>query len=174
MPPLHEALVDVHKEYAKASWVAKDVADLYRMASTATDVLNAPCTASQAENQCLSEQFQQTEEQLKKTREEFLQEATTRRPSESKQELQNKLQQAEEALKRTEVRSETFENRSKALEDQQQSAQTEFGKQLQEKEDMIWRLCRQLANQHDAARQIPEQIEELEEYVKIQESYFED
>ena len=53
-----------------------------------------------------------------------------------------------------------IENRTKALEDQQDSAQTKFGNQLTKKEDMIRRLRRQLAHQ----------IEELEEYVKIQES----
>ena len=57
-----------------------------------------------------------------------------------------------------------IENRTKALEDQQDSAQTKFGNQLTKKEDMIRRLRRQLAHQ----------IEELEEYVKIQESYFAD
>ena len=72
MPPLHEALVEVHKEYAKASRAAKDMADLYKKAIAAVDMLNVECTASQGENQRLSEQFRQAEEQLKKTREEML------------------------------------------------------------------------------------------------------
>ena len=55
MPPLHEALVEVHKEYAKASQAAKDMAHLYKKAIAAADVLNAQCIASKAENQRLSE-----------------------------------------------------------------------------------------------------------------------
>ena len=41
MPPLHEALVEVHREYEKASKPAKDMAELYKRATTTTDVLNA-------------------------------------------------------------------------------------------------------------------------------------
>ena len=54
MPPLHEALVEVHKEYAKASRAAKDMADIYKKATAAAEILNAQCTASQAENRRLS------------------------------------------------------------------------------------------------------------------------
>ena len=68
MPPLHEALVEVHKEYAKASRAAKDMADLYKKATTAVEMLNVQCTASQAENQRLSKQVRLIEELLKKTR----------------------------------------------------------------------------------------------------------
>ena len=50
MPPLHEALVEVHKEYAKASRAAKDMVDMYNKATTAAEILNAQCTASQAKN----------------------------------------------------------------------------------------------------------------------------
>ena len=39
---------------------------------------------------------------------------------------------------------------------------------------MIRRLRRQSAHQQDEVRQATEQIEELKEYVKIQESYFAD
>ena len=46
MPPLHKALVEVHKEYAKASQAAKDMADLYKKATAAADMLNAQCTTS--------------------------------------------------------------------------------------------------------------------------------
>ena len=80
------------------------MADLYKKATAAADMLNAQCTASLTENQRLFEQFRQTEEQLKKTREEMLQQVATHRPLESDQELQQKLQQAEDALKQTEAR----------------------------------------------------------------------
>ena len=81
MPPLHEALVEVHKEYAKASRAAKDMVDMYKTAIAATEILNAQCSASQAENQRLSEQVRQAEELLKKITEEVL-----RRLEESTQE----------------------------------------------------------------------------------------
>ena len=110
MPPLHEALVEVHKEYAKASRTAKGMADLYKKATSASDILNAQCTTTQAKNQQLSEELQQTQEKLKKTMDELLQQASTRRPLESDQELQQKLQQAEVALKEIEAKAETFEN----------------------------------------------------------------
>ena len=67
-----------------------------------------------------------------------------------------------------------LENRTKALEDQQHLAQTEFGNQLTKKEDMIRRLQRQSVHQQDEVWKPVEQIEELKEYVKIQESYFAD
>ena len=41
IPPLHEALVEVHREYEKASRAAKDMAELYKRATTPADVLNA-------------------------------------------------------------------------------------------------------------------------------------
>ena len=81
MPQLHEALEEVHKEYVKASRAAKDMADMYKKAKTADEILNAQCTASQAENQRLSEQLREAEELLKKIMEEVL-----RRPEESAQE----------------------------------------------------------------------------------------
>ena len=83
MPPLHEALVEVHKEYAKGSRAAKDMTDMYKKATVATEILNAQCTASQAENQRLSEQLREAEELMKKITEEVL-----RRPEESVQEWQ--------------------------------------------------------------------------------------
>ena len=88
MPSLQEALVEVHKEYVKANRAAKDMVDLYKKATAASDILNAQCTATQAENKRLSEQLQQTEEQLKKTKDELLQQTGTRRPFPSNQELQ--------------------------------------------------------------------------------------
>ena len=64
MPPLHEALVEVHREYIKASRAAKDMADLYKTATTASKILNAQCASMQVENRQLSKQLRQTEEQL--------------------------------------------------------------------------------------------------------------
>ena len=49
MPPLHEALVEVHKEYERASRAAKDMADLYKKATTTSEVLNEKYTRTRAE-----------------------------------------------------------------------------------------------------------------------------
>ena len=55
MPLLHEALVEVHKEYERASRAAKDMAELYKKATTASKVLNDKCTRTHAEKEELSE-----------------------------------------------------------------------------------------------------------------------
>ena len=83
MPPLHEALVEVHKEYVKARRAAKHMAKMYNKATIAAEILNKQCTASQAENHKLSEQIRGTEEIMKKINEEAV-----RRPDESVQEWQ--------------------------------------------------------------------------------------
>ena len=132
MPPLHEALVEVHKEYAKASRAAKDMADMYKKATTAAEILNAQCTASQTENQRLSGQVREAKELLKKITEEVL-----CRPDESVQEWQQKCLQAEEALKQAEAKAVLLEKQTKTLEEQQHLAQTEFGNQLTEKDNII-------------------------------------
>ena len=56
MPPLHEALVEVHQEYEKVSRAAKDMADLNKKATTTSNELNAQCIQVQEENQQLKEQ----------------------------------------------------------------------------------------------------------------------
>ena len=101
-------------------------------------------------------------------------EEAVRRPDESIQEWQQKYQQAEEALKQEKEKIVLLESRTKEMEVQQHSTQTEFGNQLREKDNIITGLRRQSAHQQDEVRQAAEQIDELEEYVKIQESYFAD
>ena len=56
MPPLHEALVEVHREYEKASQAAKDMAELYKKVTMTAEVLNAQCTQKDEENQQLKDQ----------------------------------------------------------------------------------------------------------------------
>ena len=153
MPPLHEALVEVHKEYAKASRSAKDMADMYKKDTAAAEILNAQCTASQAENQWLSEQVREAEELLKKITEEIL-----RRPEEFAQEWPQKCQHAEDALKKTQGRAVLVENRTKTLKEQQHLAQNDFGNQLIKKDNMITSLQRQSAHQQDEIRHAAEQI----------------
>ena len=64
-----------------------------------------------------------------------------------------------------------LESRTKEMEVQQHSSQTEFGNKLREKDNIITGLRRQSCYQQDEVRQAAKQIDELEEYVKIQESY---
>ena len=80
------------------------MADMYKKATSAAEILNAQCTASQPENQRLSEQVRQAEELLKKVTEEILQQPAMRRQEESEQEWQQKFQQVEDALKQAEAR----------------------------------------------------------------------
>ena len=137
MTPLYEALGEVHNEYGKANRAAKDMVDMYKKATAATEILNKQCTTSLAENQRLSEKLREAEELLKKITEEVL-----RRPDKFVQEWQQKCQQTEEALKQVEAKAVSLENRTKALEEQRHSAQTEFGNQLAEKDNIITRLRR--------------------------------
>ena len=90
MPSLHEALVEVHKEYAKASQPAKDMAKMYKKALAAAEILNKQRTASQDENHLLSEELREKEEIMKKINEEAV-----HRLDESIQEWQQKYQQGE-------------------------------------------------------------------------------
>ena len=140
MPPLHEALVEVHREYEKASRAAKDLTDLYKKATTTSKVLNAQCTNMQAENQQLTEPLCQAKEQLQKTKEEMLQQGSASRPSEFDQELQQKLQQAKATLKEAEVRAEKAKTGSKKIEDRLQLAKMEVGKWLDIKDDLIQQM----------------------------------
>ena len=101
------------------------MADMYKKATVATEILNKQCTASQAENHRLWEQLRETEELVKKINEEIL-----RQSDESVQEWQQKRQQAKQALKQAKVKTVLLESRTKAMEEQQHSAHTEFGNQL--------------------------------------------
>ena len=66
VPPLHEALVEVHQEYEKDSRAAKDMAELYKRAIVTADVLNAQCAQGQIENQQLKDQLQKAQAVLEK------------------------------------------------------------------------------------------------------------
>ena len=118
MPPLHVALVEVHKEYEKASQATKDMVELYKRATTATDVLNAQCTWRQEENQQLKDQLRKAQVVLEKAREQILQLKSQNRRLESDSELQQKLEQAEQARREAEIRAEKAETRSRELEAQ--------------------------------------------------------
>ena len=55
MPPLHETLVEVRREYKRASKAAKDVAERYKNASALADELNAQYAREQEENKSMKE-----------------------------------------------------------------------------------------------------------------------
>ena len=104
MPPLHEALVEVHKEYERASRAAKDMADLYKKATATSEVLNEKYTRTQAEKEELLEKCWPTEEKLKKAEEELLTRQQPNRLSDSKQELKQRLQEAEASTRSSTAR----------------------------------------------------------------------
>ena len=57
MSPLHEALVEVQREYERASRVAKDMIEWYKKATAASNVLNDKCTSTHAKRDELSEKL---------------------------------------------------------------------------------------------------------------------
>ena len=77
-----------------------------------------------------------------------------------------KAQQAEA------TRADNAESRIKELEEQLQSAKTETCKCLEEKENLIQDLQKQLAEQQEEKQQYVEQVDELEEYVVSQETCY--
>ena len=151
MPPLHEALVEVHREYERASKAASDMAERYKYVSAAVEELKAQYAREQEEN--------------KKMKEVILQMETQGRPSVSDPELQQKLSEAEKAKQDEATRADKAESRNKELEEQLQSAKAEACKCLEEKESLIQDLQRQLAEQQEEKKQYVEQVNELEEYV---------
>ena len=83
MPPLHEALVEVHREYEMASKASKDMAERYKNASAAADELHAQYAREQEENKRMKELILQMEAQGQ--------------PSVSDSELQQKLEETNQA-----------------------------------------------------------------------------
>ena len=158
MPPLHEALVEVHREYERASKAARDMAERYNNASAAVDDLHAQCAREQDEN--------------KRMKEVILQQETQGRPSISDPELQQKLTETEKAKQNEETRADKAESRNRELEAQLQSAKAEAAKCLEEKDMLIQDLQRQLAQQQEDTKQYVEQVDELEEYVISQETCY--
>ena len=71
-----------------------------------------------------------------------------------------------------ETQAQRAEDRSRRMENRLQLAKTEINKWLDGKDNLIQKLRRQLAQQQEATRQNAEQVEELEEYVSIQETCF--
>ena len=57
MPPLHEAPVEVHKEYECTSKASRNMDELYKKATTTSEVLKDKCIRTQAEKEDLSEKF---------------------------------------------------------------------------------------------------------------------
>ena len=87
MPPLHEALVEVHREYEKASRAARDMAEMYKKAMAAAKVLNAQYKRKQEENQRLKDQLYSDFVVLEKAKEQILQLESQSQPLGSDPEL---------------------------------------------------------------------------------------
>ena len=142
MPPLHEALVEVHREYERASKAAKDMADLYKKETVALEVLNKKYTRTQVEKEELSKQCRQIEEKLRKAEEELLTHQQPNRLSDFEQELKQRLKEAEASTQSATTRAEEADARAKKIEERLLSAKTEVGKWLDAKDAEIRRLKR--------------------------------
>ena len=110
MPPLHEALVEIHREYERASKAANDMTERYKDVSAVAEELRL--------------QYANVQEENKKMKEELLQWETQGQPSASKSELQQRLSDAEKAQQEEATRAKTIESRNKELEEQVQSTKT--------------------------------------------------
>ena len=58
MTPLHEALIEVHREYDKASRATKDTAKSYKRATATLDRLQEQCSKAHVEKDELSKKLQ--------------------------------------------------------------------------------------------------------------------
>ena len=94
------------------------------------------------------------------------------RPSVSDSKLQQKLEETEKAKRDTEIRADRAESRNRESAAQLQPAKAEADKDLEEKNNLIQALHRQLEKQQESTRQYVEQVDELEEYVISQEACF--
>ena len=91
MPPLHVALVEVHREYERANKAARNMTELYRNAMTVLDVLNDKCNKTQAQKDELSEKLRKIEEKLKQAEDQLRTCQLPHRLAGSDQELQQRL-----------------------------------------------------------------------------------
>ena len=82
------------------------------------------------------------------------------------------LEQAETTCKEAEARPEKAETRSKKIEDRLQLAKIEVEKWIDVKDNLIQKLHQQSEQQQENTPQNAEQVEELEEYAKVQETCF--
>ena len=131
MPPLHEALVEVHREYERESKAASDMAERYKYVSAAVEELKL--------------QFFREQEENRKMKEIILQWETHGRLSVVEPELHQKLSDATKAQQAEATRAHNAKSRIKEREEQLQSAKTETCKCLKEKEHLIQYLEKQLA-----------------------------
>ena len=116
MPPLHEALVEVHREYEKANRATRDMAEMYKKATTATYVLNAQYKWKQEENQRLKDQLRRDLVVLEKAKEQIMQLESQNRSLDSNLELQQKLEEVEKARWEAKIRADKAESRTRELE----------------------------------------------------------
>ena len=147
MPLFHTTLVEVHREYERASRAAKDVVEVYKNATAAADRLQEQCAESQADNTELSEKLRQTEEKLKEAKDRVQTQQLPNRSQELDHQVHEQLKEAEKKVEDTTARATTYEQRVKKLEDCILMAKTEISKGLDTKDDAIQRLKRRLAQQ---------------------------
>ena len=156
MPPLHEALVEIHREYEKARKAASDMAERYKSVSASAEVLKRQFCNIQTENKELKESLNKWETQV--------------RPMASESEWQKKLEEAEKSRQAETTRANNAVVRTTELEKQIESIQNGHYKILEEKDQLINKLQRSLEEAKSANHTYTEQIEEFEKYIVTQES----
>ena len=156
MPPLHEALVEIHREYEKARKAANDMAERYKNISASAEVLKRQFCNVQTENEELKESLSQWEAQARITASEL--------------ELQQKLEESHKAQQAETTRANNAEFRAKDLEKQLESIRNDKAKVLEEKDQLIKKLQKNLEEAKLANQTYTEQIDEFEKYIVSQES----
>ena len=156
MPPLHEALVEIHREYEKARKAANDMAERYKNISASAEVLKRQFCNVQTENEELKESLRQSETQTRSTASEL--------------ELQQKLEESHKAQQAETTRANNAEFRAKELEKQLESIKNGKDKVLEEKDQLIKKLQKNLEEAKSANQTYTEQIDEFEKYIVSQES----
>ena len=174
MPPLHVALVEVHSEYEKVNMAAKDMAEAYKKATTTTDQLQEQYDESQANNVELLAKLQQTWEQLKEAKDRLQVQEGPNRSHENDHRSEEQLRETLKKLEQTTNQATQAEKKVLKLEDRLSMARIDLGKWMDAKDRVIQQLKKKLAQQQDVVAQQVEQMQELEEYIQIQEEYFAD
>ena len=88
--------------------------------------------------------------------------------------LEEQLRETVKKLEETTNRATEVEQKVQKLEDRLTMAKIDLGKWMDAKDRVIQQLKKKLAQQQDVVAQQVEQMQELEEYIRIQEDYFAD
>ena len=118
--------------------------------------------------------LQQTEEQLKEAKYRLQAREGPRRSQENDQRPEQQLRETIKKLEETTNQATKAEKKVQKLEDRFAMAKIDLGKWMEAKDHAIQPLKTKLAEQYDVVAQRVQQMQELEQYIRIQEEYFSD